>query len=183
MRFQAISAGVLSAVVLIFSGCSGNSTPPNTVSNTAPAANNAVSNSNNPLAASPTPKVETVNKGETLAPVVKAYCDAMTNKDDAALRKVYSQDTLKYFEGEMKADKKKSLIEYLSETDHVSNILCEIRNEKIEGNTAIAELRTESYPNGIKIKFVKENNEWKFTNVSPEFDAVKNAAANSNNSK
>jgi hypothetical protein len=107
----------------------------------------------------------------------------MTKKDEAAIRKVYSQATLKSLEADMKAEKKTSLIEFLSEIDKVSNALCEVRNEKVEGETAVAEVRTESYPNGIKIKFVREGGEWKMTNESPSFEDVKKSAANSNAAK
>ena len=55
----------------------------------------------------------TTNNAPTLTPVFKAYCDAWVKNDEAALRKVYSSDTLKGFEAEMKEDKAKSLIKFL----------------------------------------------------------------------
>lgn len=99
----------------------------------------------------------------------------MVKKDEAALRKIYSSETIKYFEAEMKEEKIKTLMEYLD--DKVSGNICEVRNEVITGDKAVAEIRADSYPNGIKIEFVKENGEWKMTNKSPVLDAVK---ANSN---
>lgn len=121
----------------------------------------------------------TFNDAPTVGPVFKAFCDAMTKKDEAALKKVYSQDTLKYFADRMKEEKVKTLVSYL-ENEQVSNKLCEVRNEKIEGNTAIAEVRTEGAPNGFKVVFVKENNEWKLTNKVPDFERVKQSGSNSN---
>ena len=81
----------------------------------------------------------------------------------------------------MKADKVKSLLKYLDD-DKVSGKICEIRNEQITGDTATAEIRADSYPNGIKIVFVKENGEWKMTNKSPVLD-LKKSTANSNSAK
>lgn len=129
---------------------------------------NAIKSNTNvdPLAVS-TPTPETVtNNAPTLTPVYKAYCAAMVKKDEAALRKIYSSDTIKYFESEMKADGEKTLIEHLS-TDQVSNELCEVVNEKINGDSAVAKIKSKSYPNGIDIIFVKEGSEWKLTNKSP----------------
>jgi hypothetical protein len=61
--------------------------------------------------------------------------------------------------------------------------MCEIRNEKIEGDTAVAEIKTEGMPNGIKVKFVKENGKWKLTTEIPDFENMKKSAANSNTAK
>jgi hypothetical protein len=124
----------------------------------------------------PTPE-STTNDAPTVKPVVTAYCDAWTKKDEAALRKVYSQGTLKSFEADMKADNEKSLIKHL-DADVVSNKLCEVRNEKIEGDVAIAELKTEGAPNGFKVKFVKENGEWKLTNEFPDFPKKSSESSN-----
>lgn len=121
----------------------------------------------NPLAAqTPTPE-QTTNNAPTLAPVYKAYCAAWVKKDEAGLRKVYSSDTIKDFEKQMKEDGIKSLVEFLAD-DQASNELCEARNEKISGDTATAEVRTKGYPSGITVVFVKEGGEWKLTNRRPE---------------
>jgi di/tripeptidase len=79
----------------------------------------------------------------------------------------------------MKAEKSKSLADFLS-TDQVTTALCEIRNEVITGDTAVATVRTAGMPQGnVKVVFVKEGNEWKLTNRSPDLDAVKQTATNS----
>ena len=59
------------------------------------------------------------------------------------------------------------------EDDAVSGKICEARNEVITGDKAVAEIRADSYPYGIKVEFVKENGEWKLTNKYPNIDAVK----------
>ena len=126
-----------------------------------------------------TPPVATTNDAPTVAPVVKAYCDAWTKKDEAALRKVYSQATLKSLEKDMKDEGAKSLVAFITELEPAPDKPFEVRNEQVQGDTAVAEIKGGAYPNGIKIKFVKENGEWKMTNESPEFDNVKKAANSS----
>jgi hypothetical protein len=64
---------------------------------------------------------------------------------------------------------KKSMVEFITELEPVPAQPFEVRNEQINGDVAVAEMRGGAYPNGIKIKFVKENGEWKMTNESPEF--------------
>lgn len=170
---------IFSTILIIFTFSACTSSTENTAVNQSNAnvTANAVKNSNGGLTTTtPTPE-ETKNQAETITPVYKAYCAAMEKKDEAAVRKIYSQDTLKSFEADMKADGIKTLIEFLS-TDKVTTKLCEVRNEQIQGDTAIAEVRAEGYPNGIKVKFIKENGEWKMTNQSPEFTRVKESANN-----
>jgi hypothetical protein len=84
--------------------------------------------------------------------------------------------------GRHEAEGSKSLVQYLS-TDQVTTALCDIRNESITGDTAVAEVKTAGMPNGAKIVFVKEGNDWKLTNRSPSLDAVKQTANNSNSGK
>ena len=100
-------------------------------------------------------------------PVYKAYCAAAAKNDDAGIRKVYSTDSLKAFEIQMKKDGVKTLAEFLSD-DQASNELCDVRNEQINGDTGVAEVRTKGYPNGIEIVFARENGEWKITNRRPD---------------
>lgn len=148
---------------LFISACGDSTTPANSNNTT----NRPVNTNGNGLTpTTPTPEA-TSNDAPTLTPVYKAYCAAWVKKDEAALRKVYSSDTIADFEKTMKEDGIKSLADFLSD-DKASNELCEARNEKISGDTATAEVRTLGYPNGIVVVFVKENGEWKLTNRRPE---------------
>ncbi len=161
-------------------GC-GSGTVENKPANTANAAKPANGNSNSPVAViTPTP-AETTNNAPTLTPVFKQWCTAMIKHDDAALRKVYSSDTIKSLESQMKEQKVKTIAEFL-EDDKVSEKLCEVRNEQITGDTAVAEIRYDSAPNGIKIIFVKENGEWKITTRSPNIDALQKTTQTGSNS-
>ena len=127
----------------------------------------ANTNTRGPLDPQASTPEATTNNAPTLNPVYKAYCAAWEKKDEKALRAIYSSDTIKDFERQMKEDNVRSLSEFLAE-DNASTSLCEARNEKITGDTATAEVRTKGYPNGITVVFVKENGEWKLTNRRPE---------------
>jgi len=139
--------------------------------------------SNSPVAVNKAAAAETTNNAPTLSPVFMAYCQAMEKKDEAGIRKVYSKDTLEDFAKKMKEEGTRSLVEYLS-IDQVTTALCEVRNEVITGDTAVATVRTAGMPQGnVKVVFVKEGSEWKLTNRSPDLDAVKQTAPNSNSGK
>jgi hypothetical protein len=155
MKSRIFVSLAIAAAAVCSIGCGGAANTSNTAANTATLTN-----------ANTAPKEETTNTAPTLTPVFKAYCEAMVKKDEAGLRKVYSADTLKYFEQEMKEEKIPNLIKYL-EDEQISGKLCEVRNEVITGEKAVAEIRADPYPNGIKIEFVKEGGEWKITNRSP----------------
>ncbi len=148
-----------------------------------PVANTATGNADNPLNTTKMPEAATTNNAPTLAPVVQAYYAALKTKNDAALKKIYSQETLKSVEADMKSEKKTSLVEFITELEPVPDRPFEVRNEQIQGDTGVAEIRGGSYPNGIKINFVRENGEWKMTNESPEIQSVKQSASNSNSAK
>jgi uncharacterized protein YceK len=181
MRFQILLFTNILLFTILFSGCGTAETPTNATNaaNTNTANVNAVKNTNNPLATNKTPEETTTNKADTIAPVVTAFYEALKKKDDAALRKVYSQATLKSLEADMKEEGEKSLAKFITDLEPAPDKPFEVRNEQIQGDTAIAEIKGGAYPNGIKIKFVKENGEWKMTNESPAFDDVKKAANNS----
>ncbi len=132
-------------------------------------------NSNTLVTSTPTPEA-TTNNAPTLTPVFKAYCDAMIRKDEAAIRKFYSTDTIRNFEEQMKTQGIKSLLKFL-EDDRYEKI-CEVRNEQISGDSGIAEIRADWAPNGAKIVFVKENGEWKLTNRAPTFESVRSSNSN-----
>ena len=181
MRFQTIIFTVI--LITFLNGCRSAETPVNTNK----AANGNMSaanvNTNNPLSTTAAPEKATTNDAPTISPVVKAYYEALKNKDDAALRKVFSQDTLKSLEADMKEENAKSLVKFITDLEPVPEKPFEARNEKIEGDTAVAEMRGGAYPNGIDLKFVKENGEWKMTNEDPEKGATKPPAGNSNTGK
>jgi uncharacterized protein YfaS (alpha-2-macroglobulin family) len=132
----------------------------------------ATANANNPLATSKTPEAATSNGAPTLTPVVQAYFDALKKKDDAAVQKLISNDYLKKTEADMKSEKKTGLASYLAEYDGIADKPVEVRNERIEGDKAVAEIKAGNYVNWTKFAFVKEGGTWKFSNESPELQGV-----------
>src|SRR5437899_144518 len=101
MRSKIFIILAISLVSLAFSACGGNA-PSNANNGNTNVANGNSTNSLEPTKATPE---QTTNNAPTLTPVFKAYCDAWVKNDEAALRKVYSSDTLKKFEEEMKTEK------------------------------------------------------------------------------
>ncbi len=180
MRSKTIIFIAFIVFAVSLSACGGGTTPAansNTAAANAPKTN---ANSSNPLDTTKAAPEETKNNAPTLSPVFKAYCAAIKSKNEADIRKIYSQETLKFFESQMKADKVSSLLKYL-ENDKVDKI-CDARNEVITGDKAVAEIKADWCPNGIKVVFVKENGEWKMTNKSPDIDGMK-SSGNANTSK
>ncbi len=176
MRFHNLFFTLIFAVSILLVGCPSSEKPKSTGNkNSSPSnkqtAKSPSSNSNNPLKVKKTPTPEALNTADTIKPVVKTYCDAMRKKDDSALRKIYSRASLAQLQKDMREEGTKSLAEYLS-SEPVGN-KCDVRNEKIAGNTAVASVTTETYPNGVQLKFVKENGKWKMTTQSVDLDSVR----------
>lgn len=159
--------GLLASLVLM-SACSSEPTADNANAANTNAANQAADNAD-PLAVQTPKKEETTNNAPILSPVLKEYCRAKVAKDEAALRKIYWSESIKRFEEGMKQDGIKSLPEYLA-IDEVTNEPCEARNEVINGDNGSAEIRVKFAPQGVRIKFVKENGEWKITDM-PDTEA------------
>lgn len=175
MRFQIIFFTTILIFTFFLTGCPSNPNPLNTNTNTinsnTNAANNAANN-NTTLIPKKTPEMPTENNAPTLTPVVKAYYDALKKKDDAALKKVLTADFIKSVEADMKEEKKTSIAAYMAEYEVLDKPV-EVRNEKIEGDKASAELKGGTYVNWTKFNFVKEDGEWKFTNQFDDNEKMK----------
>ncbi len=119
----------------------------------------------------PEPKQE-IEAAETLKPVVNAYCTAIINGDDTALRNVFSRAAWKSLSADARSEGKNSVAKYLAASEPIGDT-CNVINERIVGNTAEATVITQTYPNGVPLKFIKENGSWKWTTQSSDFEAVK----------
>ncbi|HEY2866092.1 MAG TPA: nuclear transport factor 2 family protein [Pyrinomonadaceae bacterium] len=174
MRENFILLAFLTLLILGSASCGG----PSPASN----AGNA-NNANTNVAAIPSPskkpEAETVNNAPTLGPVVQKYYDALKNKDNASLRDTLTKDFIGRIEKDMKQDKQTDLAAYVANTDYRSGSNLEVRNEKIEGDKAVAEIRGAAYKNWTPFEFAKEDGKWKFTGGSSDIDAVK-SQSNSN---
>ncbi len=153
-------------------GCGGPTTPTNTNS----ANTNIAANSSNPLDTAKKPMAETTNNAPTLAPVVQAYYEGLKKKDDNAVRAVMSQEFLKTIEADMKDEKRTDLAAYMAEYDTIPEKPVEVRNEKIEGDKGVAEIKGGAYINWTPFEFVKENGTWKFTGGSADIQNVEPAS-------
>lgn len=163
MNLRNYSLIAILAITITLAACgsegpanSGNANRSNTNATNAPASN-AVA------VTTPTPD-QVTNNAPTLTPVYKAYCAAVVKKDDVAIRKFFTADTLQSFDEGMKDEGIKKLSEYV---DKVTNEVCEVSNERIKGDKAVAKVKTVSYPNGFEVLFIKENGEWKMSNIDP----------------
>ncbi|MGH9819124.1 MAG: hypothetical protein ACRD43_03050 [Pyrinomonadaceae bacterium] len=113
-----------------------------------------------------------MNEAPTLKPTVVAYYDALGKKDDAALKKVLSDELVKSLEADMKAEKKTGLAAYVAETDRIPENGIQVRNEKIAGDKGVAEVKGGSYINWTPLAFIREGGVWKLSNENPDVDAV-----------
>lgn len=175
---KAIYLSPLFAVIALAAACGGPGVSNNSSSTTN--ANTTNGNTDNVLATKTPEPEQTTNNAPTLTPVFKAFCDAVNKKDDAGLRKVLSSDALTNIQQQMKQQNVKTLSEFFEDDKYKTT--CDARNEQITGDQAVAEVRGDSYPNGIKMLFVKENGEWKLTNRSPAIDSMKKNSNSSSNS-
>lgn len=181
MRYFNLLFGLIFGLSLLASGCgsspannAGNSGKANAV-NTANTANTATAPANvdSAVATTTKPEAATENAAPTITPVVHAYYDALKKKDDAALQAVLSAAFIKSVQEDMKAEKKTGMAAYLAQYDTIPEKPVEVRNEKIDGDKAVAELKGGAYIKWTAFSFIKENGTWKFTGGSPEIDNVK----------
>ena len=115
----------------------------------------------------PAPTVEAV----TLKPLITEFCKARREKNEAALKRLYSAATLRSLTAAAREDGKSTITEYL-ESEPVGD-KCTVVNERIVGDTGEATVITETYPAGVRWTFVKEGGSWKLTDQSSDFDKVK----------
>ncbi len=163
MRFQIIFFTTFSVFALFLSACTSDVPTNSANANTANRTTNAASaSSDNPLATVKTPETATTNNAPTLAPVVQNYYAALQKRDEAGAKKFLSQSAIKYWQDEMKSEKMPSLLAILEDSESPVEEKREIRNEKIDGDTAVAEMKGGSLGVWTKTKFVRENGEWKF---------------------
>ena len=169
MKLKIFAFILLSTLAAACGGAETNNVANANVTNANVAVN---TNSNNPLTTTAKPTEATVNEAPTLTPVVRGYYDALRNKDSAALKDVLSKDFVQSIEADMKEEKKTNMAAFLAETDKIPEKPIEVRNEKIQGDKGVAEIRGGSYPNWTPLAFVKEDGKWKLTNESPAIENV-----------
>lgn len=172
---------------ILLNGCGGSSENKTNPANTNSAnANISKTNADNPLATTKTtPEAATNNDAPTLAPVVQNYYAALQKKDEAGAKKFLSQSAIKYWQDEMKSEKMPSLLAVLEDDASPVEEKREVRNEKIEGDTGVAEMKGGSLGVWTPIAFTKENGEWKFDSLKKTLalQDIPKTSANSNAAK
>jgi hypothetical protein len=121
----------------------------------------------------------TLNDAPTFRPVVQQYWKALETKNDAMLRDTLTAEFQKSLEEDMKAENRKDFAGFVAELDYRPGQGLEVRNEKIEGNKGVAEIRGGAYKNWTPFSFALENGKWRFTGGSPEIDNMPPSNANS----
>ena len=172
----------LISIAIFLTACPSSETPTTNNSVNANITNNVVNkpiiNGNGQFNPTKKEEVPTTNNAPTFAPIVQAYYDALKKKDDAAVRKVLSAEFIKSLEADMKEEGKTSLTAFLAELDKIPEKPMEVRNEKIEGEKGVVEIKGGAYANWSPIAFVKEGGAWKMSNESPDIKAVDSSATN-----
>lgn len=161
---------LITAAAIFTIGCGGPGTTPTGGTNTNVANANAnvpVPATNSALETTKKPEAATANNAPTLAPVVQAYYEALKTKNAALLKSVMSKEFIASVEADMKEEKKTNIAEYLAEFDKIPEKPVEVRNEKIEGTDAVAEIKGGTYVNWTPFAFINEGGKWKFTGGSP----------------
>jgi len=173
MRLNLILTFVI-GLVLTAVGCGGGTPTTNSGPNANVANGNSTANGNvnappaNPeLVTTKKPEAATTNNAPTIAPVVQTYYDALKKKDEALLKSVMTQEFIKDIQADMKTEKKTNMAAYMAEFDTIPETPVEVRNEKIEGTNAVAELKGGAYLTWTPFAFANEGGKWKFTGGSP----------------
>ena len=169
MRFKTILISVLGALAALAAGCGGTTTSTNVSNaNVANANANAVSPATNSgIETTKKPEAAKFNDAPTLAPVVQKYYEALKKKDDALLKSVMSQEFIKSVEADMKEEKKTGIAAYMAEFDTIPDKPVEVRNERMENNDGVAELKGGAYATWTPFAFINEGGKWKLTGGSP----------------
>ena len=156
MRYQILFLFIISSF-LISCGGNTNQTPNNNLTTPKP---NTNTQGNSLITNTPTPTAK-VDDATTIKPTIDGFYEALKKKDEAGVKKYLSAAALKYWETEAKAEKK-TWFAFLLENEDPIDAKREVRNEKIQGEKAVAELKGGPLGVWTPISFVKENSEWKF---------------------
>ncbi len=181
MRYQILFLFIILSFLI---GCGGNTEPTKNTTNSTNTTVTNRANTNSPLSTTATPETAKTGEAPNLSKVVQGYYDALNKKDEAATKKFLSANALKYYETEAKSEKK-TWFAYLLELEDPVNEKREVRNEKIEGEKADAEIKGGSLGKFTKVAFVKENGEWKFASQDEnlKFSDIKKTDMPSNMAK
>lgn len=156
MRYQILFLFIILSFLI---SCSGTNEPPKNNVNATNTVNKP--NSNSPLGTNKPPETAKVDEAASIKPTIEGFYEALKKKDEAGVKKYLSAAALKYWEDEAKAEKK-TWFAFLLELEDPIDKPREVRNEKIQGDKAVAEMKGGPLGVWTPIAFIKENGEWKF---------------------
>ena len=101
-------------------------------------------------------------KASTPTEAFKSFYEATKNKDVATLKKIMTKETLAEMEKEAQG-KGKSLDDYLAEESQkgLPPALPQLGEEKINGDTATLQFKSDKATNWSTASFIKEDGDWK----------------------
>ena len=172
MRSKLIIIATLFSFAVVFSACGGGTDNAANTTNTKANSNAPVTNSNDGIVTNKKADAPTTNDAPTFKPVVVAYYDALKKKDEAGLKAVLSAELIKSIQEDMKSEKKTKFADFVAETDKVPENGIEVRNEKINGDKGLAEVKGGTYLTWTPLAFVREGGVWKLSNESPDVESV-----------
>jgi len=179
MRYQVLFLFIILSFLI---SCGGNPEP---IKNTAatPNSNSGGSKTNTLTPTTPTPTAK-VDDAPSIKPTIEGFYEALKKKDESGTKKYLSAAALKYYETEAKSEKKTWFV-FLLESEDPIDEKREVRNEKISGEKAVAEIKGGSLGVFTPIAFIKENGEWKFDSpeASPTINDLKRTDMPSNKAK
>lgn len=144
---------ILLLLALTFAACSSTETT-NTATVNQPANNAKPTNESQP-------STETAGTAGSPTEVLKSFAEATKKKDAATIKKLLSAGTMKMVEDSAKKQNI-SVDEMLTKVEDADkNKTPEIKNEKIEGDTATVEVKNDVTGEFDVMPFVKEDGSWK----------------------
>ena len=162
MRSKILLITTILNFTMLLSSCTNSTDSANSTNSPSANTNSVAANSDNPLETTKKSAAETLNNAPTLTPVVQGYYAALLKKDEPGLKKFLSQSAVNYWQEEMKEEEMPTLLAMLEDNEAPVEVKREVRNEKLTGDTAVAEIRGGSLGVWTPVAFVKENGEWKF---------------------
>lgn len=153
------------APVIFTWSCSTAPTTNNTNSNRAAVSNTNVANTTTTNATpttTPTPTASPAVAGAgSPSAAINVYYQAMVTKDEKSFRQVLSKATLSEFSADASAEGEKTLVSYWTGYTPLPKQAFEIRNERVNGDVALLELKNSNTNQWFLTKLIRENGDWK----------------------
>jgi hypothetical protein len=165
---------LLTTVIAVgLAACGGEAPVNSTNATTAPSNTNTATSNTNSLEGVRRPDAPTTNDAPTLGPVVKAFYDALKRKDDATVRASLTREQLKSIDADLKERNRTDIAEFLAEIESLRDEPLEVRNEQIQGERGVAEVKGGGvYANWSPLGFRLEDGKWKLSGDNPDIKPV-----------